>query len=98
MGMSTPEMADQTVNFQLLPKPEEGSVYMIAVNTGGQYWNYIRYIDEDQQVDPAFKNLIRLLAGYAWATDQGDIEGYIEPVRYDLGGNPYELYMEGMAP
>jgi len=98
MGMATPKLADKTVNFQLLPRPKNGSVYMVAINGSGEYWNYIRYIDEKQHVDPAFKSLIRLLAQYAWATDQGDVEGYEEPVRYDLGGNPYELYMEGEVP
>lgn len=98
MGMSSPKMSDQTVNFQLLPRPKEGSVYMVAIHSGGEYWNYVRYIDEDQEADPAFKNLIRLLAGYAWATDQGTVEGYVEPVRYDLGGNPYERYMENELP
>ncbi len=98
MGMSSPKMSDQTVNFQLLPKPTEGSVYMVAINSGGKYWNYVRYIDEDQEADPAFKNLIRLLAGYAWATDRGAVEGFEEPVRYDLGGNPYERYIEGEVP
>jgi hypothetical protein len=95
MGMSTSELADKTVNFQLLQRPEEGSLYMIAVNAKGEYWNYVRYIAPDQSADPAFKNLIRLLAGYAWATDEPDIEGYQEPIRYNLGGNPYEVYMEG---
>ena len=98
MGMATPKLADKTVNFQLLPRPKNGSVYMVAINGSGEYWNYIRYIDEKQHVDPAFKSLIRFLAQYAWATDQGDVEGYEEPVRYDLGGNPYELYMEGEVP
>jgi hypothetical protein len=68
---------------------------MIAINGDGEYWNYIRYIGQDQQADPAFKNLIRLLAGYAWATDQPAVEGYEEPLRYNLGGNPYEIYMDG---
>lgn len=98
MGMSTPERADETVNFQILPRPKNGSVYMIAVNGEGKYWNFIRYISEGQTADPAFKNLIRLLAGYAWATDQADVEGYQEPVRYDLGGNPYERYLEDEVP
>lgn len=98
MGMSSSELANETVNFQLMPRPEEGSVYMVAVNAHGKYWNFVRYIAEDQQTDPAFKNLIRLLARYAWATDQPDREGYQEPIRYDLGGNPYELYMEGLVP
>ena len=95
MGMSSPKRADETVNFQLLPKPKDGSVYMIAVNGDGKYWNFIRYISKEQQADPAFKKLIRLLADYAWATDLPDVEGYEEPVRYDLGGNPYERYVEG---
>ena len=98
MGMATPARADETVNFQLLPRPKDGSVYMIAVNGEGKYWNFIRYIAEDQQADPAFKSLIRLLAGYAWSTDQPDVEGYEEPIRYDLGGNPYERYSEGELP
>jgi hypothetical protein len=71
---------------------------MIAVNGEGKYWNFIQYIAEDQQADPAFKSLIRLLAGYAWSTDQPDVEGYEEPIRYDLGGNPYERYSEGELP
>jgi hypothetical protein len=98
MGMSSPERADETVNFQLLPKPKEGSVYMIAVNGEGKYWNFIRYISEDQQADPAFKNLIRLLANYAWSTDEPDVEGYEEPIRYDMGGNPYARYEEDELP
>ncbi len=98
MGMSTSELANETVNFQLMPRPEDGSVYMIAVNANGKYWNFIRYIALDQQADPAFKSLLRLLAQYAWATDKPDREGYQEPIRYDLGGNPYELYMEGVVP
>ena len=95
MGMSTPARADKTVNFQLLPRPKNGSVYMIAVNGNGAYWNYVRYISEDQVADPAFKNLIRLLSVYAWATDLPNLEGYEEPIRYNLGGNPYEKYSEG---
>jgi hypothetical protein len=98
LGMASPDSADETVNFQLLPRPKDGSVYMIAVNGEGKYWNFIRYIAEDQQADPAFKSLIRLLAGYAWSTDQPDVEGYEEPIRYDLGGNPYERYSEGELP
>ena len=98
MGMSTPELANETVNFQLMPRPEDGSVYMIAVNANGEYWNFIRYIALDQQADPAFKSLLRLLAEYAWATDRPNREGYQEPIRYDLGGNPYELYLEGLVP
>jgi hypothetical protein len=97
-GMSTSENADKTVNFQLLQKPESGSVYMIAINSEGKYWNYVRYIEDDQPADPAFKFLIRLLAEYAWATDEGDRVGYEEPIRYDLGGNPYEIYFEGRVP
>ncbi len=98
MGMSTPENADKTVNFQLLQRPENGSVYMIAINGNGKYWNYVRYIKNDQPADPAFTLLIRLLATYAWATDQPGREGYEEPIRYDLGGNPYKLYLEGVVP
>jgi hypothetical protein len=98
MGMSSPKRADETVNFQLLPKPKDGSVYMIAVNGDGEYWNFIRYISEDQQADPAFKNLIRLLANYAWSTDEPDVEGYEEPIRYDMGGNPYARYEEDELP
>ena len=98
MGMSTPALADETVNFQRLPRPKNGSLYMIAVNGHGKYWNYIRYIGENHSTDPAFKKLIRLLAEYAWATDTSDIVGYEEPVRYNLGGNPYEMYMEGEVP
>lgn len=93
MGMASPARADQTVNFQLLPRPEDGSVYMIAVNGDGKYWNFIQYVEKDETVDPALTHLIRLLAGYAWATDQPAIEGYEEPIRYDMGGNPYERYM-----
>ncbi len=98
MGMSTPERADETVNFQLLPRPKDGSVYMIAVNGQGKYWNYVRYIGKDQIADPAFKSLIRMLASYAWSTDQPDVEGYEEPTRYDMGGNPYARYEEGETP
>ena len=98
MGMSTSKQADETVNFQLLPKPENGSVYMVGIKAKGKYWNYVRFITEDQTADPAFTNLIRLLAGYAWASDQPDVIGYEEPIRYDLGGNPYESYMQGDAP
>jgi hypothetical protein len=98
MGMSNASMADTTVNFQLLPRPSEGSVYMVAVHAEGKYWNYVRYIAPDQKAEPAFRNLIRLLGTYAWATDEPEIEGYQEPVRYNLGGNPYELYMEGLLP
>jgi hypothetical protein len=98
MGMATPDRADETVNFQLLPRPKDGSVYMIAVNGEGEYWNFIRYIGSDQLADPAFKSLIRLLAGYAWSTDQPDVEGYEEPIRYDLGGNPYTRYSDGELP
>tara|TARA_X000001036_G_scaffold83925_1_gene75964 strand:+ start:1715 stop:2239 length:525 start_codon:yes stop_codon:yes gene_type:complete len=97
MGMSTPERADKTVNFQILPRPKNGSVYMIAVNGDGEYWNYVRYIEEGQIADPAFKSLIRMLASYAWATDHPEVEGYEEPTRYDLGGNPYERYIEVQA-
>jgi hypothetical protein len=93
MGMASPERADETVNFQLLPRPVDGSVYMIAVNGDGKYWNFVRYVEQGESTDPAFINLIRLLAGYAWATDQPDVEGYEEPVRYDLGGNPYDRYV-----
>ena len=98
MGMSTDVLADETVNFQLLPRIEEGSVYMVAVNAKGSYWNYVRYIAPDQKADPAFQYLIRLLAKLAWATDQPSIEGYQEPVRYDIGGNPYNRYVEGQIP
>ena len=98
MGMASPDRADETVNFQLLPRPKDGSVYMIAVNGDRKYWNFIRYIGGDQPADPAFRSLIRLLAGYAWSTDQPDVEGYEEPIRYDLGGNPYERYSEGELP
>jgi hypothetical protein len=93
MGMASPARADETVNFQLLPRPVDGSVYMIAVNGDGKYWNFVRYVEQGESTDPAFINLIRLLAGYAWATDQPDVEGYEEPVRYDLGGNPYDRYV-----
>ena len=93
MGMATPMRADETVNLQLVPAPENGSVYMIAIQADGDYWNFIRYITEDENSDPAFTKLIRLLAGYAWATDQPNVVGFEEPIRYDLGGNPYERYM-----
>jgi hypothetical protein len=98
MGMATPMRADETVNFQLLPRPEDGSLYMIAIQGEGKYWNFIRYIKEDDTTDPAFTKLIRLLAGYAWATDQPSIVGFKEPARYDLGGNPYLRYTDGATP
>ena len=98
LGMASPDSADETVNFQLLPRPKDGSVYMIAVNGEGKYWNFISYIERDQPADPAFKSLIRLLADYAWSTDQPDVEGYKKPIRYDLGGNPYKRYSEGELP
>jgi hypothetical protein len=98
MGMASSARADETVNFQLLPRPKDGSVYMIAVNGEGEYWNFIQYIGSDQPADPEFKSLIQLLADYAWSTDQPDVEGYEEPIRYNLGGNPYERYSEGEVP
>jgi hypothetical protein len=96
--MASSARADETVNFQLLPRPKDGSVYMIAVNGEGEYWNFIQYIGSDQPADPEFKSLIQLLADYAWSTDQPDVEGYEEPIRYNLGGNPYERYSEGEVP
>jgi len=93
LGMATSMRADETVNFQLVRPPENGSVYMVAIQADGDYWNFIRYLHEDDNSDPAFTKLIRLLAGYAWATDQPNVVGFEEPVRYDLGGNPYERYM-----
>ena len=90
--------ADETVNFQLVPPPEDGSVYMVAIKADGDYWNFIRYLDEDDNSDPAFTKLIRLLAGYAWATDQPNVVGFEEPVRYDLGGNPYDRYTGDPTP
>jgi hypothetical protein len=92
MGMATASRADETVNFQLLEKPEDGSLYMIAVTAKGKYWNYIRYIGQQDPADPAFEYIIRLLAGYAWATDLPGVEVYEEPNRYDLGPDPYERY------
>ena len=81
------------VNFQLLERPQTGSVYMVGINAKGKYWNFIRYIESEEIADPAFQNLIRLLGKYAWASDQPDVEAYVEPVRYNFGGNPYERYM-----
>ena len=94
MGMATSARADMTINFQLLPRPDTGSMYMIAVNARGDYWNFVRYIESDESVDPAFKNLIRLLGKFAWATDKPDVEAYVDPVRYDLGGNPYDRFLK----
>ena len=98
MGMASSARADETVNFQLLPRPKDGSVYMIAVNSEGEYWNFIRYIGSDKPADTEFQSLIQLLADYAWSTDQPDVEGYEEPIRYNLGGNPYERYSQGEVP
>jgi hypothetical protein len=92
MGMANSSRANETVNFQLLPKPEDGSCYMIAVTANGEYWNYVRYIEQQDPADPAFEYIIRLLAGYAWATDLPGVEVYEEPNRYDLGPDPYERY------
>lgn len=92
MGMTSQTRANETVNFQLLPKPEIGSLYMIAVTAKGKYWNFVRYIREDEPADPAFENIIRLLARYAWATDLPSVEINQEPKRYDLGPDPYERY------
>lgn len=92
MGMANDARADETVNFQLLEKPSDGSLYMIAVTAKGKYWNYIRYIGQQDPADPAFEYIIRLLAGYAWATDLPGVEVYEEPNRYDLGPDPYEKY------
>lgn len=92
MGMATPKRADETVNFQLLPRPEEGTAYMIGVQANGEYWNFIRYIESDDIADPAFQNLIRLLGHYAWATDEGESQRYTAPTRYDVGANPYDRY------
>ena len=92
MGMTSASRADETVNFQLLPQLDFGSVYMIAVTAKGEYWNFVRYIGEDDPADPAFESIIRLLAGYAWATDLPDVEVEQEPDRYDLGPDPYARY------
>jgi len=92
MGMTNASRANKTVNFQLLPKPEDGSLYMIAVTAGGEYWNFVRYIGEQDPADPAFEYIIRLLAGYAWATDLPNVEVIQEPNRYDLGPDPYDRY------
>ena len=94
LGMSSPKNADPVVNFQLLEEPSSGSVYMIAIHADGDYWNFVRYIDSDQSIDPAFQNLIRLLGNYAWATDEVITKNYDAPIRYDLGGNPYNRYTE----
>ena len=98
IGMANPSRADETANFQLIPRPEDGSLYMIAIEGDGDYWNFIRYRNEGDNSDPAFTSLIRLLAEYAWATDQPDVIGFEEPIRYDLGGNPYEQYMGDVVP
>ncbi len=73
-GMSTSEKADQTVNFQILPKPKDGSVYMIAINGDGKYWNFVQYIDRSELASPKFTKLIRLLAKYSWVTEGAGIE------------------------
>ncbi|MDP6601593.1 MAG: hypothetical protein QGH76_04785 [Phycisphaerales bacterium] len=98
MGMAGPQRADPTVNFQVLPRPDSGSLYMIAVTGEGKYWNFVRRIAADAEPDPAFTELIRLLAGYAWATDQPDIEFFEEPIRHDLGPDPYARYEAGEVP
>jgi hypothetical protein len=92
MGMTSASRADETVNFQLLPQLDFGSVYMIAVTAKGKYWNFVRYIGVDDPADPAFKSIIRLLAEYAWATDLPDVDVQQEPDRYDLGPDPYARY------
>ena len=73
MGMTKATRADKTVNFQLLSKPEDGSLYMIAITAEGKYWNFVRYISEDDPADPAFESIIRLLASYAWEIDLPDV-------------------------
>ncbi len=70
VGMSNPENADQTVNFQILPKPKEGLVYMIAINAHGKYWNYVNYISDEKTIEPKYIKLIRLLAKYSWVSEE----------------------------
>ncbi len=97
MGMGSADRADPVVNFQLLRKPDAGSAYMVAITGRGDYWNFVRYIGAADEPDPAFVELIRLLAELAWATDRPDAEAVPAPRRYDLGPDPYARYRDGRA-
>ncbi len=79
----------------LAPAPAE-VLTILTVHARGVTGTFIRRTPADAP-DPAMTRVVRSIARLAWATDDPPLETTIQPVRYDLGPDPYARYRNAPA-
>ncbi len=72
------------------PGPAE-VLTILSVRANGVHGTFIRRGAIDA-LDPAMTRVVRAIARLAWATDDPPIEAIVQPIRYDLGDDPYARY------
>jgi hypothetical protein len=74
----------------LAPGPSE-VLTVLSVRAEGVQGTFIRRGAIDA-LDPAMTRVVRAIARLAWTTDDPPIEAFVQPIRYDLGDDPYARY------
>jgi hypothetical protein len=74
----------------LAPAPAE-VLTVLTVHANGVTGTFIRRAAPDA-ADPATTRVVRAIARLAWATDDPPLEATVQPIRYDLGADPYARY------
>lgn len=81
----------------LAPAPAE-VLTVLTIHANGETGTFIRRAAPDA-ADPATTRVVRAIARLAWATDDPPLEATVQPIRYDLGDDPYARYRgTGAAP
>lgn len=74
----------------LAPSPSE-VLTILTVRANGVSGTFLRRSPADA-TDPAMTRVVRAVARLAWATDDPPLEATVQPIRYDLGPDPYARY------
>lgn len=74
----------------LAPAPTE-VLTVLTVHARGATGTFIRRTPAETP-DPAVTRVVRSIARLAWATDDPPLETTVQPVRYDLGPDPYARF------
>ena len=78
-------------NLELIEPPRNGLAYLIALTGRGERWTVVRRSAGSERADAACAALVRHLAELAWVMDKEE-EGWVMPVRYEFGADPYARY------
>jgi hypothetical protein len=111
-GLGAPEAGDYLGNTALLAPAANTVLTIVTIRADGRTGTFVRRApmrnpdpaaeaaapDSFDGSDPSVTRLVRAIASLAWASDDPPAATLVQPIRYDLGPDPYARFKPATPP